>query len=243
VRTFLELEPGDPINVIGLHGFDVDPAFGEALELSDEQKALRKQLTTVTLATLENLGVTYRWLPLPVHAAAESAIPCVLLEEKATSIAIHVRRLPADQRDRVLAAIEAGPARLRGVVTKAGAMVLELAVTNVSKSDGVRLVRQHFAGQRLLFLGDDITDLDAIAELTFEDATVLVDQRLPNLVAANRRGTLRSELTVRLTPEVVARLDHAVALPDPGAAVELLRQWYRTRAETVAPNSRLALLS
>lgn len=225
VRSLLGITDSDPIHVIGLHGFDVDAGLGAQLELTDEQLALRERIKSIIESTVESLAIPYAWLP-----ADDSDEPRVLLEDKLTSVAVHVRTLPNAERDTVLGAIASGPARLRGVVSKSGAMVLELAVTTVNKGDGMRLLRRRLAEDRFVFLGDDVTDLDAIAQLHPGDAAVIVDSRLPQLVAAWRRGTLRPELAPHLTPRVVNTIDHAVKLADPAAAVELLRQWRRSRA-------------
>lgn len=226
IRELLGLDDQSGVGVIGLHGFEVDPALGTPLSLNADQAARYKRLTSEIIATLETLGIPYVWQPLPTGVGEVA-----LLEDKANSVAVHVRRLPTEQHDQVFAALMTGPGTIPDVRAKPGELVLEFVVTPATKADGIQLLRQKLPAARFVVLGDDLTDLDAVTELGTTDVAVIVDRRLPDMVAADRRGTLRPEVAAKLTPAAVAAVDAAVQVAGPSEAVALLRAFARHRAQ------------
>lgn len=95
--------------------------------------------------------------------AAMAALPGTLLERKAQGVTLHFRRAP-----------EAGPALRRladsllallpSHTLLAGSMVWEVRPRGIHKGKAVRTLmsRPPFAGRTPLFVGDDVTDEDAI---------------------------------------------------------------------------------
>ncbi|NUS74283.1 MAG: bifunctional alpha,alpha-trehalose-phosphate synthase (UDP-forming)/trehalose-phosphatase [Corynebacteriales bacterium] len=226
VRGLLGLTPDDPVSVLGMHGFEIDASLGEPLSLTDEQQKLREQVRAHTITTLEDLGVPFVQRPLEEKDGA-----VVYVEDKPNSVAVHVRRLDPAQRENVLMAISNGPALHEGLAVTPGDMVLEMAVTQVSKGDAMNLLRKNAPDAHFLVLGDDVTDIDAFATLQSEDVAVIVDRRLPDMLTAARRGTLRPAVAERLTPLAIAHLSAAVTVPDPAAAVALLKRFASARAQ------------
>jgi trehalose 6-phosphate phosphatase len=100
-------------------------------------------------------------------AEAEAALatrPGTLLERKAHGLALHFRRAPeAGPALRTLA--EALVARLPSHALLAGNMVWEVRPRGIDKGGAVRalMARAPFAGRLPVFVGDDVTDEDAIA--------------------------------------------------------------------------------
>lgn len=96
--------------------------------------------------------------------AALAAHPGTLLERKAHGVALHFRRAPkAGSALRALA--EGLVAILPSHALLAGNMVWEVRPRGIHKGNAVRalMARPPFAGRTPLFVGDDVTDEDAIA--------------------------------------------------------------------------------
>ena len=122
-------------------------------------------------------------LPSPPPAwrarAAElvAAHPGALLEEKARGFVLHFRRVPAAGAAlrEGIAPLVAGDPRFELMTT---AMGWEVRPRGVDKGTALRAVMAlpPFAGRRPLFIGDDVTDRDAIAAaLSLGGAGLLVD--------------------------------------------------------------------
>lgn len=137
------LLPGLPA-VAGEHGGAIRHAPGEAVEREPHPP------------------VPPAWL-----ADAEAAIaahPGTLLERKAHGVALHFRRAPeAGPALRALA--EGLVALLPSHALLPGNMVWEVRPRGIHKGNAVRalMARPPFAGRTPVFVGDDITDEDAIA--------------------------------------------------------------------------------
>ena len=101
---------------------------------------------------------------LATAEAVLAAHPGTLLERKAHGVALHFRRAPeAGPALRTLA--EALLAQLPSHALLAGNMVWEVRPRGIHKGHAVRalMARPPFAGRTPLFVGDDVTDEDAIA--------------------------------------------------------------------------------
>ena len=93
-------------------------------------------------------------------------LPGTILEDKGMAVALHYRRAPMHE-DRIRSAARAiarSPGRL---VVLEGRMVIELRPRGSSKADAIRefLVESPFMGRRPIFLGDDVTDQEALEEV------------------------------------------------------------------------------
>jgi trehalose 6-phosphate phosphatase len=138
------LLPGVAFAVAGEHGGAIRHAPDGAIERGD------------------HAAVPEDWLDMA--AAALRAHPGTLLERKAHGVALHFRRAPgAGAALRGLA--EGLVERLPGHVLLAGNMVWEVRPRGIDKGGALRAImaRAPFAGRVPVFVGDDVTDEDAIA--------------------------------------------------------------------------------
>lgn len=130
--------------------------------------------------------------------------PGVGLELKPASVVLHTRTA-ADRRDaaEVTAAVLAGPATWPGVHATPGKEVVELSVVPADKGAAVTALRQRHRVDAVLYLGDDVTDERVFVVLDADDVGVKVG---PGDTAARYR------------------------VPDPPAALDLLRRLHQLRA-------------
>jgi trehalose 6-phosphate phosphatase len=94
--------------------------------------------------------------------------PGVLLEDKIYTLALHYRLAP-QARQSLIAALgkEAGLLAAEAIAVVEGKAVVEARHAGIDKGVGLRslIARKPFAGRRVLFGGDDITDLDVFRML------------------------------------------------------------------------------
>jgi trehalose 6-phosphate phosphatase len=143
---------------------------------------------------------------LPAVLAANAADPDIWVEDKRLSLVVHARK--AADPDAALAPLQAPIEQLAadlGLEMHAGRDVLELRLPGYDKAGALRrLAAEHAA---VLYLGDDLGDLPAFAEI----------RRL--------RGEGRTAWSVAVLSSGVAEVADAadVHVPTPTDAVELLR--------------------
>lgn len=90
----------------------------------------------------------------------------VWVEAKPAGFALHTRLASADDASHAYAEARAAVATALGSVTeRAGKNVLEFAVRSTTKGEAIELLRQYTASDRVLYVGDDVTDEDAFAAL------------------------------------------------------------------------------
>lgn len=129
--------------------------------------------------------------------------PGALIETKPGSVAVHVRQADRADAERILAALQQGPASREGVSTIAGKEVLELSVVHASKGSAITLLQQQSNATATAYFGDDTTDETVFSMLTASDAGFKVG---PGPTAARLR------------------------LPDPADVVTVLAELARLRA-------------
>ena len=149
VLSLLGEAPG--LIVVGSHGAESD----EPLEITAAQ---RDVLTTAVDALRA------------IAASAEGAT----VEEKPASVALHVRNAETVDRTTLLDAVRSGPAAFPGVRAVEGKQVIELLVSSTHKGDAVRSLRQRFSPDRVVVLGDDVTDEDAFEALDAADLGIKI---------------------------------------------------------------------
>jgi trehalose 6-phosphate phosphatase len=100
----------------------------------------------------------------------------VIVEEKPTGVALHYRRVAADQRDRVRADIERALRDLGSTVASLlhGKLVVEAGVVPLDKGAALERLRRVTGVDGVLFIGDDVTDESAFARLGPDDVGVKV---------------------------------------------------------------------
>ncbi|WP_420112108.1 trehalose-phosphatase [Pseudactinotalea sp.] len=156
--------------IIGSHGAErgfVDE-HGELTagppELDDDQLALRTRLREEAAALTE-------------------AVPGSWVEEKPTAIVVHTRPVTDEHAARTLERDSIDRlGSLPGVRAIAGKRVVELSVAHTTKGDAVALLRTGYPTRELpadvpvLFIGDDVTDEDALSALGPDDIGIKVGE-------------------------------------------------------------------
>lgn len=107
--------------------------------------------------------------PIPDAVARElrrrfANVPEVLIEDKASAVAIHFARCPERAEECERAILEAMQG-IQGLRLQRGRAVLEAVYADANKGGAVRLLLEHapLAGRRAVFVGDDRTDEAAFA--------------------------------------------------------------------------------
>jgi trehalose 6-phosphate phosphatase len=103
------------------------------------------------------------------------SVPGLLLEDKLLGIAIHYRRVPDMAMD-VLAAITAASRQLHESVSiQTGDMVVEIKAGLRNKASAVAEFMQEtpFSGRTPAFVGDDVTDQDALQWVTGKEGLAI----------------------------------------------------------------------
>jgi len=148
---------------------------------------------------------------LPELLAQEEADDAVI-EEKGLAVAVHTRRLDDAEAafDRLEDAL-ADAAERNGLSLEPGRMVLEVRAPGMHKGLAVRTVVSEVDADGLLFVGDDLGDLQA-----FEAARDLRDQGMPGLLVCS--GSEEEQALADLADLVV---------PGPDGVLDLLRRLTR----------------
>ncbi|GAB3802538.1 hypothetical protein GCM10028798_19900 [Humibacter antri] len=150
-------EADDEALLIASHGVEVRLAGGAVdVGLTDEERAKLEALAA-------KLG------------RIVSATPGSKLERKPVGLGLHTRGVPAERaRAADDAAREAVVSLGGGFLERAGKDILEFAVRDATKGDGVERLREHVRATAVLYAGDDVTDEDAFAALHPGDVGVKV---------------------------------------------------------------------
>jgi trehalose 6-phosphate phosphatase len=133
-------------------------------------------------------------------------VPGVLVEEKATGVAVHVRLADRADAARVTAEIVAGPSAQVGVRTTHGKEVVELSVVDTDKGRALDRLREETGADAVVFAGDDVTDETAFARLTPTDVGIKVG---PGDTAARFRVESTTSVTLLLAALAAARSTQA----------------------------------
>jgi len=180
---------------VGLHGFSLamPPVWSEAAMAT---------YTVLTRSILDNL----------VRAIA---LPGVVFEDKGPLIAMHYRQAadPPAARQAILDAIAAAPMGRRFACHE-GKMFVELRppVPSVNKGAAVRHLATERGLRSVLYLGDDVTDIDAFRVLreasAFRGASVVVasQETPPEVLAAAEYRVEGVDGVERLLGEVAGAL-------------------------------------
>lgn len=144
---------------------------------------------------------------LPRLLAAEDAADA-FVEEKGLAVAVHTRRLadPADAFARLEPEL-ADAAERHGLALEPGRLVLEVRAPGMHKGHALRQVVAETDAGGVVFVGDDLGDLEA-----FEAARTLRSQGLPALLVCS--GSVEERALAEIADLVV---------PGPDGVMELLR--------------------
>ncbi len=144
--------PGE-VHLVGSHGSEFDLGF--IRRLAPELIALHARL----LAALTDLA---------------SGHPGVRLEVKPASVAVHVRGAEQAVAESVLDAVHRGPAAWPDIHVTNGKEVVELSLIPTDKGAAVDALRVQASASAVLYLGDDVTDENAFAQLHGPDIGVKI---------------------------------------------------------------------
>jgi trehalose 6-phosphate phosphatase len=103
------------------------------------------------------------------------ATPGSHLEHKPVGLGLHTRGIPAERARAANDAARAEVAALGGgFLERDGKDILEFAVRDATKGDGVERLREHVGATGVLYAGDDVTDEDGFAVMHEGDVGVKV---------------------------------------------------------------------
>jgi len=184
-------EPED-VHLVGSHGSEFDPDFAGSLprEAIELRRRVHEQLAEIA-----------------------ARIPGARLEAKPASVALHYREVPAERAGDALRLVEQGPGAFEGVVTRHGKKVVELGVLATHKGTALAQLRQRVGATAVCFLGDDVTDEDAFAELGGPDLALKVGEG-PSRAALRVAGPeAAAQVLAALAEQRAAWLAGADAVP------------------------------
>jgi trehalose-phosphatase len=141
------------VHLVGSHGSEFDIGFVE--RISPELVEVRTRL-----------GSELRRIAADRHG--------VRLERKPASVAVHTRGAGAEDKAAVLAEIRNGPATWPDVTVTEGKEVVELSVIPTNKGTAVDQLRTQMSASAVLFIGDDVTDENAFANLHGPDVGIKI---------------------------------------------------------------------
>lgn len=101
-------------------------------------------------------------------------MPGAWIEDKPAGFAVHLRLVEGERASLLDCAVRAVLDAEPGLTVRAGKNVVELAVRDATKGDGLRALRQWFGADAVLFAGDDVTDEDGFAVLEPGDLGIKV---------------------------------------------------------------------
>lgn len=150
----VRFEEADGIRLIGSHGAEPEhedqrirlhPTQDQLLRTTTEQL---RSITSVCIGT---------WV-----------------ERKPTSVVFHYRTAGDKCAADAVRTVLAGPGTSAGIHLRLGKDCLELAVVEVTKGVALDRLRRDIDAERVVFLGDDVTDEDGFRVLTNEDIGIKV---------------------------------------------------------------------
>ncbi len=152
-----------------------------------------------------------------VDAALDAVAPAVRevdgawIEHKPAGFAVHTRLVDGQTAGELQERVRTRLAALDAAMTvREGKNVIEFAVRDATKGDGLRALRASVQPDAVLFAGDDVTDEDALAALVPGDLGIKVGSA-PTI--ARWRVSDPAELVVALAEFVAARSSAATQEP------------------------------
>lgn len=144
--------------LVGSHGLELRFAAGDASPSLDAAERERLAVLRARVA--------------PLVAAVEGAV----IEDKPAGFAVHSRLVEPGPASMLVREVRDVLAAEPGITLRAGKNVVELAVRDATKGDGLRALRQRFRPDAVLFAGDDVTDEDGFAALEPGDLGIKVGE-------------------------------------------------------------------
>jgi trehalose-phosphatase len=205
------------VHLVGSHGSEFDVGFVE--RLAPELVELRVRL-------------------LDVLKAIAKGEPGVRLEIKPASVAVHTRGAAQDVASRVRDAVRNGPVTWPDIHVTHGKEVIELSVMATHKGSAVDAFRMQVSASAVLFIGDDVTDENAFANLHGPDVGIKIGPgetkahfrvdapleaaRILGLLLETRRAWLYGERAIPIERHSMLANGRTLALLTPDAKVSWL---------------------
>jgi trehalose-phosphatase len=206
------------VHLVGSHGSEFDVGFVE--RIAPELGELRTRLGRAIMELAGNR-------------------PGIRLEQKPASVAVHTRGADHRIATDTLEALRSGPATWPGVHVTTGKEVMELSVVATDKGKAVDELRTQLSATAVIFLGDDVTDENAFANLQGPDvgikigpadetkATYAVEDpemgvRVLAMLMESRRRWLFGEHAIPIERHTMIGNGHTLALLTPSAKVAWL---------------------
>ncbi|MHA6798126.1 trehalose-phosphatase [Bounagaea algeriensis] len=161
------------VHLVGSHGSEFDVGFVRDLDTETTQLRTNLQRSVQGIAA-SRTGVT--------------------LEAKPASVAVHLRRADPETAQAVLGELRAGPASWEGIHVTEGKSVVELSVVQTNKGSALDALRHQAGSTAALYLGDDVTDEQAFAQLHGPDLGIKVGEG--DTLAHHRIGETADVATV-----------------------------------------------
>ncbi|MCC6660249.1 MAG: trehalose-phosphatase [Phycisphaerales bacterium] len=106
--------------------------------------------------------------------AIAARAPGLEVERKPLAVALHCRRAGDADAAAAVDAVLRGPGARAGVTVRHGSRVVEVCVSSADKGAALSRLRAHVGATAAVFIGDDLTDLDALRTLGPRDLGVCV---------------------------------------------------------------------
>lgn len=181
-------DPPAETMLIGSHGAETwTGPDGAPLALTPDQEDLRARAVDIVERTVD------------AHEGTR-------VEYKPAGVVLHTRTAADDVAEAAVASARAALERLEGLSVTDGKRVLEIAVVEADKGQGLSLLRRLTGATGVLFAGDDVTDENAQRTLGPDDLGVRIGS-----------GPTAARFTVATPEDFSAVLQELVALREPGA--------------------------
>lgn len=171
----------ESVALIGSHGLELHRGPGDHVVVDDHERERVRALRTALTPRIETTSGAW-------------------IEDKPAGFAVHTRLSALADVAELQADLSAAARLLDPRLTeRIGKNVIEFAVRDATKADGLAVLRQHCTPNAVLFAGDDLTDEDAFAVLGPDDVGIKVGP-----------GPSAAEYGVRDAHELAAVLEHLV---------------------------------
>lgn len=181
-------DPPAETMLIGSHGAETwTGPDGAPLALTPDQEDLRARAVDIVERTVD------------AHEGTR-------VEYKPAGVVLHTRTATDDVAEAAVASARAALERLEGLSVTDGKRVLEIAVVEADKGQGLSLLRRLTSATGVLFAGDDVTDENAQRTLGPDDLGIRIGS-----------GPTAARFTVATPEDFSAVLQELVALREPGA--------------------------
>ena len=167
--TWVGLVSGRPLDSL----IRVSEADERALLIGSHGVEVRLGGDAETIGLTADESSRLHQLEAELHRIVERT-PHAMLESKPAGLGLHTRLASDADAERAWTDARGAAEHVGGFLTRGGKDILEFAVRDETKGDGVDRLRAHTGATAVLYAGDDTTDEDAFAVMTGIDVGVKV---------------------------------------------------------------------